>query len=83
MKQGCGVLVCYAQYPPIIIGMKNHVLVLKSRHVWIIVVMPKRIMKRIAAPIDGLYSYAFQDVGGMLAVWLSFGRKSGVRVKGV
>lgn len=75
-------VLCYAQYPPIIIGMKNHVLVLNSRHVWIIVVMPNRIMKRMAAPIDGLYWYAFHPVGGMLGVWLTFGRKR-VCVKGV
>lgn len=44
------------QYPPMIIGMKNHVRLLKSWYVWKIVVTAKRTVNMAAAARDGLYA---------------------------
>lgn len=50
------------QYPPRTSGMKNHVRVRKRWYLWSRVTTAKRIMKRTAAPIEGLYWYAIQPL---------------------
>lgn len=61
------------QYPPMTSGMKNHVRVRKRWYVCNRVMTVKRMTKRTAAPMEGLYWYAVQPLWEDMVIVLGAG----------